>query len=453
MRVGIVGTGYVGLVTGAGLAEMGNQVVCVGLDETRIEQIKNGVIPFYEPGLPELVELNLREGRLNLTTDLESAVRESQVVFLAVGTPSRPDGSADLSAVYQVATSIGKFMTGPTLVATKSTVPVGTANEVKRLIEAETDHKVYVVANPEFLAQGSAVNDFLKPNRVIIGSDDDEGLALFKELYSPFLRTGNPIVTMDLASAEMTKYVSNAFLATKISFMNEMSRLCEKVGADVESVRIGISSDPRIGKQFMFPGVGYGGSCLPKDNRALLHMGDQHGAELPMVEAALKNNELQRANFMSKLTGLFPEGLEGKRIALWGLSFKPQTDDTREAPSLEIADYLVAAGATVVAYDPQSVNAPFEKHGSKFVRVNSSFEACQDADALAILTEWHEFRRPNFARLLSTLKNPWIVDGRNLYEPQRMARRGFLYLAMGRSNEDSVSVSLSQPEKKVQSVK
>jgi UDPglucose 6-dehydrogenase len=435
MRVGIVGTGYVGLVTGAGLAEMGNQVVCVDLDEERIRQIKKGVIPFYEPGLPELVDTNLREGRLRLTTNLKAAVEESQVLFLAVGTPSGPDGNADLSAVHDVATSIGKYMTGPTLVATKSTVPVGTANVVKRLIEAETDHKVYVVANPEFLAQGSAVNDFLKPNRVIIGSDDDEGLALFKELYSPFLRTGNPIVTMDLASAEMTKYVSNAFLATKISFMNEMSRLCEKVGADVESVRVGIGSDPRIGKQFMFPGVGYGGSCLPKDNRALIHMGEQHGAELPLVQAALDNNALQRANFMAKLSGLFKDGLSGKKIAMWGLSFKPQTDDTREAPSLEIVEKLVAAGATVAGYDPQSINRPFEKHGAKFRRVDHSYDACEGADALAILTEWHEFRRPNFDRLLRLLKNPWIVDGRNLYNPRRMTDRGFLYLAMGRSNE------------------
>lgn len=434
MNVGIVGTGYVGLVTGAGLAEMGNNVICVDLDEERIRSIKKGVIPFYEPGLPELVDTNLREARLTLTTDLKKAVRSSEILFLAVGTPSARDGTADLSAVYEVATSIGKYMTGPTLVATKSTVPVGTANEVKRLIEAETEHEVYVVANPEFLAQGSAVNDFLKPNRVIIGSDDDKALAIFKELYSPFLRTGNPIITMDLASAEMTKYVSNAFLAAKISFMNEMSRLCEKVGADVESVRVGISSDPRIGKKFMFPGVGYGGSCLPKDNRALLHMGRKHGAELPMVEAALKNNELQRKNFKEKLQELFPDGLKGKKVGLWGLSFKPQTDDTREAPSLKIVDWLVSEGAEVHGYDPQSVNRPFEKHGKSFKRVDHSYEACEDADVLAILTEWHEFRRPNFEKLLRLLKNPWIVDGRNLYEPDRMAQRGFVYLGMGRSS-------------------
>ena len=439
MRVGIIGTGYVGLVTGAGLAEMGNQVVCVDLDEDRIRKIKKGVIPFYEPGLPELVDSNLREGRLRLTTDIKSAVENCRILFLAVGTPSNPDGTADLSAVHQVATSIGKFMNGPKLVATKSTVPVGTANVVKDLIEAETTHKVSVVANPEFLAQGSAVNDFLRPNRVIIGSDDEEALSLIKELYSPFLRTGNPIITMDLASAEMTKYVSNAFLATKISFMNEMSRLCEQVGADVESVRIGIGSDPRIGKKFMFPGVGYGGSCLPKDNRALLHMGEQHGARLPMVEAALENNELQRSNFIKKLFGLFDNDLKGKKVALWGLSFKPQTDDTREAPSLEIVDKLVEAGATVWAYDPQSANQPFEKHGKAFRRVDSSYAACDGADVLAILTEWHEFRRPNFDRILKLLKNPWVVDGRNLYDPVRMTQRGLLYLAMGRSNEQDLA--------------
>lgn len=432
MRVGIIGTGYVGLVTGAGLAEMGNQVICVDLDEDRIRKIKKGVIPFYEPGLPELVDSNLREGRLELTTDLKAAVERSRILFLAVGTPSGDDGNADLSAVHDVATSIGKFMNGPKLVATKSTVPVGTANVVKDLIEKETQHKVSVVANPEFLAQGNAVNDFLKPNRVILGSDDDEALNLIKELYSPFLRTGNPIVTMDLASAEMTKYVSNAFLATKISFMNEMSRLCEQVGADVESVRIGISSDPRIGKQFMFPGVGYGGSCLPKDNRALLYMGREHGADMPMVKAALENNDIQRASFLEKIEGLFPDGLEGKRIGIWGLSFKPQTDDTREAPSIPIVKRLTELGAEVRGYDPQSVNTPFEEFMPKFQRVSTSYEACDGADVLVVLTEWHEFRRPNFDRLLKLLKNPWVVDGRNLYEPQRMEQRGFYYLGIGR---------------------
>ena len=444
MRVGIVGTGYVGLVTGAGLAEMGNQVVCVDLNEDRIRNIKKGIIPFYEPGLPELVDTNLREGRLQLTTDLQSAVENSEILFLAVGTPSNPDGTADLSAVHDVATSIGKFMNGPKLVATKSTVPVGTANVVKGLIEAETKHEVSVVANPEFLAQGSAVKDFLQPNRVIIGSDDEQALSLIKELYSPFLRTGNPIITMHLASAEMTKYVSNAFLATKISFMNEMSRLCERVGADVESVRVGIDSDPRIGTRFMFPGVGYGGSCLPKDNRALLHMGEKHGAELPMVKAALKNNDIQRANFFTKFEKLFPEGLEGKKIGLWGLSFKPQTDDIREAPSLVVVEKMVKAGAIVSAYDPQAVNWPFEDYGSSFKRVDSSYAACEGADVLAILTEWHEFRRPNFDRLLKTLKNPWIVDGRNLYAPNRMTQRGFLYLAMGRDNSDDFEAKSSR---------
>lgn len=445
MRVGIIGTGYVGLVTGAGLAEMGNQVVCVDLDEERIRKIKKGIIPFYEPGLPELVDSNLREGRLELTTNLKSAVERSRILFLAVGTPSNPDGTADLSAVHQVATSIGKYMNGPKLVATKSTVPVGTANTVKSLIEAETDHKVSVVANPEFLAQGSAVNDFLMPSRVILGSDDEEALNLIKELYSPFLRTGNPIITMDLASAEMTKYVSNAFLATKISFMNEMSRLCEKVGADVESVRIGISSDPRIGNRFMFPGVGFGGSCLPKDNRALLQMGQDHGAELPMVEAALQNNELQRLNYLEKLHSLFPDGLQGKRVAVWGLSFKPQTDDLREAPSIEIVERLVAGGATVYGYDPQAINTPFEQHGDRFQRVSTSYQACDGADALLVLTEWHEFRRPNFDKLLKLLKNPWIVDGRNLYDPHRMGQRGFVYLGVGRSNTSNLSVKKVLP--------
>ena len=440
MRVGIIGTGYVGLVTGSGLAEMGNQVVCVDLDEDRIRKIKKGIIPFYEPGLPELVDSNLREGRLELTTNLKAAVESSRILFLAVGTPSDDNGAADLSAVHDVATSIGKFMNGPKLVATKSTVPVGTANVVKSLIEAETEHKVSVVANPEFLAQGSAVNDFLRPNRVIIGSDDEAALSLIKELYSPFLRTGNPIITMDLASAEMTKYVSNAFLAAKISFMNEMSRLCERVGADVESVRVGISSDPRIGKRFMFPGVGYGGSCLPKDNRALLHMGREHGADLPIVKAALENNDLQRGNFLAKLEGLFPDGLEGKRIAIWGLSFKPQTDDTREAPSLMVVSYLIEKGATVAAYDPQSQNAPFESYGSNFQRVSTSYEAVDGADALIVLTEWHEFRRPNFDRLLKLLNNPWILDGRNLYDPKRMTQRGFLYLGIGRSNSKEQKV-------------
>lgn len=435
MRVGIIGTGYVGLVTGAGLAEMGNQVVCVDLDEDRIRKIKRGIIPFYEPGLAELVDSNLREGRLELTTNLKSAVERSRILFLAVGTPSASDGTADLKAVREVAIAIGKTMNGPKLVATKSTVPVGTANLLKELIEAETQHEVAVVANPEFLSQGSAVNDFLEPKRVILGSDDEEALKLIKELYSPFLCTGNPIVTMDLASAEMTKYVSNAFLATKISFINEMSRLCEKVGADIESVRVGISTDPRIGSRFLFPGVGYGGSCLPKDNRALLHMGREHDTKLPLVEAALANNELQRKSFLDKLKSLFPDGFEDKTIAVWGLSFKPQTDDTREAPSIEVVQKLIEWGATVRGYDPQAINRPFDELGDRFIRVCSSYDACEGAEALVILTEWHEFRRPNFDRLKELLVKPQIIDGRNIFKPGRMAERGFVYLSVGRAQQ------------------
>lgn len=432
MQVCIIGTGYVGLVSGACLAEMGNDVICVDRDVRRIEELEKGVLPFFEPGLEEIVECNHREGRLTFTTDLAGAVKDSLICFIAVGTPAGPDGSADLSAVFKVAEGIAEAMDGYRIISTKSTVPVGTGAKLAELVSQKTDHEFAIVSNPEFLKQGGAVNDFLKPDRVVVGASDQKAHDIMRELYSPFLRTGNPIIFMDIASAEMTKYVANAFLATKISFINEISRLCEKVGASVDQVRAGICKDSRIGSHFLFPGVGFGGSCLPKDIRALVQTAEEHGCELPVVDAARKVNLSQREFFVNKIRAHYAGHLEGLTFALWGLSFKPRTDDMREAPSLTLVKNLSEAGAKIHAFDPQAANKARALIGDKITLFERGYQACEGADALVILTEWNEFRRPNFERVKDLLREPVIFDGRNLYDTDMMARRGFVYYSVGR---------------------
>ena len=432
MDVCIVGTGYVGLVTGACLAEMGNTVICCDRDVIRVEGLKAGQIPFFEPGLEEVVESNVMEKRLFFSTDVTDAVRRSTICFIAVGTPTAEDGAADLSAVFTVAEEIARGMDGYRIVATKSTVPVGTAARLKEIIGSLTKHPFSVVANPEFLKQGDAVNDFLKPDRVVVGTSDQRARDEMRELYSPFMRTGNRIVEMDVASAEMTKYAANAFLATKISFINEMSQLCEQVGADIDLVRAGIARDPRIGGHFLFPGVGFGGSCLPKDVRALLRTAARFNCTMPVVKGALQVNESQIEFFWKKILRHFQGDMEGKTIALWGLSFKPRTDDMREAPSLGLVRRLAEVGAAVRAFDPKAMDNARRLLDHQLELGHDAYEICRQADALVILTEWNEFRRPNFERLKGLLRSPVIFDGRNLYELTMMAQRGFTYYSVGR---------------------
>lgn len=433
MEVCVVGTGYVGLVSGACLAEMGNTVICCDRQEERIEALNRGELPFFEPGLEEVVESNVAENRLSFTTDLAEAVRASTICFIAVGTPTAGDGAADLSAVFAVAEGIARAMDGYRIIATKSTVPVGTGAKLQELVAKHTSHPFSIVANPEFLKQGDAVNDFLKPDRVVVGTSDQRARDEMRDLYSPFMRTGNRIVEMDVASAEMTKYAANAFLATKISFINEMSQLCEQVGADIDLVRAGIARDPRIGGHFLFPGVGFGGSCLPKDVRALLQTASANGCGMPVVESSLRVNQQQLNFFWTKISDHFQGQLQGKSIALWGLSFKPRTDDMREAPSLGIVQRLHEAGASVRAFDPKAMENARKEMGDQIETGSDAYSVCEDADALVILTEWNEFRRPSFERLKGLLKTPVIFDGRNLYDAPMMAKRGFVYHSIGRA--------------------
>ncbi len=434
MNICVIGTGYVGLVTGACLAEMGNTVICCDRERERVEALRAGRIPFFEPGLEEVVEANVAEHRLSFSTDVAEAVRQSLLCFIAVGTPTgNEEGSADLSAVFAVTEEIAQSMDGYRIIATKSTVPVGTGAKLEKLIRSRTEHPFSVVANPEFLKQGDAVNDFLKPDRVVVGTSDQRARDEMRELYSPFMRTGNRIVEMDVASAEMTKYAANAFLAIKISFINEMSQLCEAVGADIDLVRAGISRDPRIGGSFLFPGVGFGGSCLPKDVRALTRTAEEAGCDLPVVSASLRVNQKQIEFFWQKILERFGQDVRGKTFALWGLAFKPRTDDMREAPAIGMVERLVEAGARVRAFDPKAMENAKRLLDGKIELVADAYEVCEDADALVILTEWNEFRRPSFERLRELLKEPLIFDGRNLYEGEAMARRGFSYHSVGRS--------------------
>jgi UDPglucose 6-dehydrogenase len=431
LKIGVVGTGYVGLVVGACLAENGNSVICVDNNQGKVDALKTGEIPIYEPGLHELIPRNVSEDRLRFTTDLEDAVRSSEVLFIAVGTPQDEDGSADLTYVLAVAEGIAKAMDGYKIVVTKSTVPVGTAAKVRQKIAASTSHPFAVVSNPEFLKEGTAVDDFLKPDRVVIGTDDAKVEEVMRALYEPFVRTGNPILVMDHASAEITKYAANAMLATRISFMNEIANLCDKVGADVGKVRHGIGRDSRIGASFLFPGVGYGGSCFPKDIKALVRAARDQGVEMRVVEAVDQANEAQKTVMVPRLEA-YLGGLAGKVIAVWGLAFKPKTDDMREAPALATIDALLKKGASVRAYDPKAGKEAERMLGASITHCTRSYEAVEGADALLVVTEWNEFREPDFDRIKTAMRRPAIFDGRNIYDPAELRRRGFHYQGIGR---------------------
>ncbi len=449
MKVCVVGTGYVGLVAGTCLAEMGNDVVCVDSNESKIQALRAGQVPIYEPGLEELITSNIQENRLSFTTDLRGAVRDSLICIIAVGTPEAADGSADLSAVFGVAEEIAAAMDGYRVIVTKSTVPVGTAEKIRAVVARTTPHEFAIVSNPEFLKQGAAVDDFLKPDRVVIGADNQRAFDIMRELYAPFLRTGNPIINMDIKSAEMTKYAANAFLATKISFINEMATLCEKVGADIAQVRTGISTDTRIGPQFLFPGLGYGGSCFPKDVKALIKTGRDNGHPMHILEAVDQRNDDQRRLFLDKLLAYFEGDVQGRTFAVWGLAFKPRTDDLREAPSQTIIETLLAKGARIQAFDPKATEVARRIFGDRITYCKKSYEALEGADALLLVTEWNEFRRPDFDKMKRLMKRPLIFDGRNQYEVERMARRGFEYYSVGREAmppEDGESDSSPAPE-------
>jgi UDPglucose 6-dehydrogenase len=431
VNIGVVGTGYVGLVVGACLAENGNSVVCVDSDEEKVGRLLNGEIPIYEPGLNEMVPRNVAEDRLLFTTDLESAVKRSDVIFIAVGTPQDEDGSADLTHVLDVARGIGRAMNGFKVLVNKSTVPVGTVRRVREVVAALTSHPFAVVSNPEFLKEGTAVDDFLKPDRVVIGTDDPKVEAVMRQLYEPFVRTGKPILVMDPASAELTKYAANAMLATRISFMNEVANYCDKVGADVRQVRLGMGTDARIGSSFLFPGVGYGGSCFPKDVKALIRMGQDAGVAFNVVEAVDETNNAQKSMLVPRIEAHLG-GLGGKTIAVWGLAFKPRTDDMREAPAIAIIEKLVGCGASVRAYDPKSEEQARRLLGERVTLCARAYEAVTGADALVVVTEWNEFREPDFARIRSLMRHPAIFDGRNIYDPRVLREAGFYYEGIGR---------------------
>ena len=431
MKIAVVGTGYVGLVAGACLAETGNDVVCVDKDDAKVRMLRKGRVPFYEPGLAELVQKNKSEGRLTFTTQLGRAVKASQIIFIAVGTPQGEDGSADLQHVLGVARDIGRSMDGYKVVVNKSTVPVGTAEKVRAIIRRETTHPFSVVSNPEFLKQGAAVDDFMKPDRVVIGAEDPRGAELMEAIYRPYTRTGAPIMVMDCASAELCKYAANALLATRISFMNEIANVCELFGADVDRVRQAVGSDRRIGSSFLFPGVGYGGSCFPKDVKALMRFSADKKYEFKVLKAVEAVNDLQKRLLVKRLESHFGS-LKGKTIAIWGLAFKPKTDDMREAPAIVIINALLEHGARIQAYDPEAQRVARGIFGNKITYASKSYDALKGADALVIVTEWHEFREPDFPRMRKLMRSPIIFDGRNLYEPQQMKAHGFTYSSIGR---------------------
>jgi UDPglucose 6-dehydrogenase len=431
MKIAVVGSGYVGLVAGACLAENGNEVVCVDKDPAKIRALQRGKIPIYEPGLDELVRRNRSEKRLVFTTALERGVRNSQIIFIAVGTPTGEDGSADLQHVLNVARDTARAMNGYKVIVNKSTVPVGTAARVREVIRRETTHPFSVVSNPEFLKQGAAIDDFMKPDRVVIGAEDPRGAELMKELYAPFTRTGAPIMLMDCASAELSKYAANAMLATRISFMNEVANVCEATGANVDQVRRAVAADRRIGSSFLFPGVGYGGSCFPKDVKAMVRFAAEKDYRFEILEAVEGVNERQKTRLLAKMQAQIGP-LKGKRIAVWGLSFKPRTDDMREAPAVPLIAGILAAGAAVQAYDPEAMTVARGIFGSKVTFAENSYAALKGADALVIVTEWNEFREPDFERMKKLLRSPVIFDGRNLYSPDQIRAHGFTYLSIGR---------------------
>ena len=435
MNITVVGTGYVGLVVGACLAETGNDVICADVDQKKIDGLKRNVLPIYEPGLEDLVERNQSQGRLTFTTDVASAVGRADVIFIAVGTPPDEDGSADLRHVLAVGEVIGRHATREIVVVTKSTVPVGTASKVAAAISKHATRPFHMCSNPEFLKEGAAVDDFMKPDRVVLGVDSDHARSVMAELYAPFVRTGKPIIFMDIPSAEMTKYAANAMLATRISFMNEIANLCEKVGANVDLVRRGIGTDSRIGPSFLFPGPGYGGSCFPKDVKALVRTAKEQHAPLAVLEAVEEANERQKHRLFEKIERALGKELKGARVALWGLAFKPQTDDMREAPALTLIHELLDAGASVVGHDPAAMHEARRRLGDRIEFAESNYDALEGADALVVVTDWNEYRHPDFARIKAALKRPIVVDGRNLYDPAKMRSQGFTYLSIGRGKE------------------
>lgn len=432
MNIAVVGTGYVGLVTGTCFAEMGSHVTCVDIDEKKVEKMRNGVIPIYEPHLDVLFERNIRQNRLRFTTVLEDAVKNAEIIFLALPTPPGEDGSADLSYILGVAKKLGGLITDYKIVINKSTVPVGTAEKVRQAIAAECKADFDVISNPEFLREGFAVDDFMKPDRVVIGTTSERARKVMTELYGPFVRQGNPIYFMDERSAELTKYAANAFLATKITFMNEIANLCERVGANVDSVRIGIGSDARIGNRFLFAGIGYGGSCFPKDVQALYKTSQEYDYDFRILSSVMSVNELQKTVVIDKLNSFFKDSLKGKKFAIWGLAFKPDTDDIREAPALYIIKSLLDAGATVTAYDPEAMENVKALMGDAIAYGNDAYATLSGADALIIATEWSLFRTPDFEKMAGLMKGKVIFDGRNLYDLRKMADLGFYYNSIGR---------------------
>jgi UDPglucose 6-dehydrogenase len=435
VNITVIGTGYVGLVVGACLAETGNPVTCADLDQRKIEGLKQNVLPIYEPGLDDFVDRNQGQGRLTFTTDVPAAIASADVVFIAVGTPPDEDGSADLRHVLAVAEQIGKHMRRELVIVTKSTVPVGTAAKVAAAVSKHAKLPFHMCSNPEFLKEGAAIDDFMKPDRVVIGVDSDHARSVMAELYAPFVRTGKPIIFMDIPSAEMTKYAANAMLATRISFMNEIANLCERVGADVDNVRKGIGSDERIGPAFLFPGPGYGGSCFPKDVKALVRTASECGVPLRVLESVEEANDAQKHRLFGKLRELLGD-VRGCRVAVWGLAFKPNTDDMREAASLVLIDELLEAGATVVAHDPVAMHETKRRLGDRIEYADASYDALAGADALVIVTDWNEYRHPDFGRIKQALKTPVVVDGRNLYDTRKMKSLGFTYASIGRGGKE-----------------
>ena len=433
MKLAVVGTGYVGLVSGTCFAETGNEVICVDVDAKKVERMQNGEVPIYEPGLQVIFDRNTKQKRLIFTTDLKVAIKDAEIIFLALPTPPGEDGSADLSYILKVAEDLSEMITDYKVIVDKSTVPVGTSEKVTAVLAKNLDIKLFdVVSNPEFLREGVAVNDFLKPDRVVIGTDSDKAKKVMARLYEPFVRQGNPVIFMDERSAEMTKYAANSYLATRITFMNEIANLCERVGANVDMVRKGMGSDTRIGKRFLFSGVGYGGSCFPKDVQALYKTSGQHDYDFRLLNSVMQVNEDQKEILAHKIKNLLGEDLRGKTIAVWGLSFKPNTDDIREAPAILIIERLLDAGATIKAFDPEAMDNVKEILGNKITFVKDQYEALIDAEALAIVTEWNVFRTPSFNVMKELMKAPNIFDGRNVYDVEEMMEKGFYYESIGR---------------------
>ncbi|GJG88450.1 UDP-glucose 6-dehydrogenase [Gemmatimonadetes bacterium T265] len=432
MKISVIGTGYVGLVVGACLAETGNDIVCADLDQSKIEGLRRNVLPIYEPGLDALVERNQAQNRLAFTTDVGAAVEHSDVIFIAVGTPPDEDGSADLRHVLGVADTVGRHLQREAVIVTKSTVPVGTAAKVRAAVARHARVPFHVCSNPEFLKEGAALDDFMKPDRVVLGVDSDYARGVMATLYAPFVRTGNPLIFMDIASAEMTKYAANAMLATRISFMNEVANLCDQVGANVDLVREGIGSDSRIGRSFLFPGPGYGGSCFPKDVQALVRTAHEAGAPMRVLEAVEAANERQKTRLFEKLKDALDGALAGRRVAVWGLAFKPRTDDMRESPALTLIEALLAEGASVIAHDPEAMKEARRRLDDRIEYAANNYEATNGADALVIVTDWSEYRNPDLSRVKAGLRQPVVIDGRNLYDPTRMAALGFRYASIGR---------------------